>query len=243
MRRSAVINKIINKAAFMRAVKKSALFLCMFILITLVMALSACSPAGMLSGAAATGVIAAAEERPVGTVVGDFALKLSVEKKLMEKKALFPKVSVEVIEGKVFLTGKLDSVEERIDATRRSWNVEGVKEVVNDIAIAEPVGVGEYTRDFMLATKLRTRLLSDVDVSAINYSIESSDRVLYIMGIARSEAELDRVINHARNVSGVRDVVNYVRIRAQILPGAVASPASQAPQTAPVTSAPLPPPA
>ncbi len=150
------------------------------------------------------------------------------------------------MEGKVFLTGKLDSVEERIDATRRSWNVDGVKEVINDIQIAKPVGVGEYTRDFMLATKLRTRLLSDVDVSAINYSIESSDRVLYIMGIARSETELDRVINHARNVSGVRDVVNYVRIRAQTPPGAIATPVQpvgEAPQPAPVTSAPLPPPA
>ncbi len=85
---------VIHKAAFIRAAKRPALFLCMLILMTVLMALLACSPAGMLSGAAATGVIAAAEERPVGTVVGDFALKLSVEKKLMEKKALFPKVSV-----------------------------------------------------------------------------------------------------------------------------------------------------
>jgi osmotically-inducible protein OsmY len=198
---------------------------------------AACSPAGMISGAVATGGIAVAEERPVRTVLDDLSIKLAVQKKLMDNGGLFPKVSVEVVEGKVLLTGKLRGTGERIACTRLSWSVDSVREVVNMIEIDEPVGASEYVRDIMIAQRLRNRLIGDRDVSSVNYSVESSGRIIYIMGLARSEAELTRVLAHARDVSGVRDVVSYVRLIApEGPPTAVSSAPAPAPASAPASA-------
>jgi osmotically-inducible protein OsmY len=94
-----------------------------------------------------------------------------------------------------------------------AWQIEGVREVIDEIEVADRAGVLDGARDYWITTQLRVALTVDRDVSAINYSIDTVNGTVYLMGIARDQAELDRVTNHARNMSYVRRVMSYVTLR------------------------------
>jgi osmotically-inducible protein OsmY len=111
----------------------------------------------------------------------------------------------------VLLTGQLPSEEMRLEAVRLAWQADGVEEVINEIQIGDS-SVGDLATDTWISTQLKTDLLLDSEVYSINYSIETSNGVVYILGVARSQAELDRVIDYARNLANVRRVVSYVRV-------------------------------
>lgn len=176
--------------------------------------LSACSVPGMVIGAGATAGIAAAEERGVETALDDLKIDVEIKRQFFElDENLFAAISTEVHDGRVLLTGVVDEPEMRMSAARLSWGVDGVSEVINEIKVAGDASIAQASKDIFISTELRARLMGDGDVSAINYSIETVRGTIYLLGIARSESELQRVINHARNVSGVRNIVPYVRVK------------------------------
>ena len=176
--------------------------------------LSACSVPGMVIGAGATAGIAAAEERGVETALEDLKIDVEIKRQFFElDENLLAAISTEVHGGRVLLTGIVDEPEMRMSAARLSWGVDGVSEVINEIKVAGDASIAQASKDIFISTELRARLMGDDDVSAINYSIETVRGTIYLLGIARSESELQRVINHARNVSGVRNIVPYVRVK------------------------------
>jgi len=176
--------------------------------------LSACSVPGMVIGAGATAGIAAAEERGVETALDDLKIDVEIKRQFFElDENLLAAISTEVHDGRVLLTGVVDEPEMRMSAARLSWGVDGVSEVINEIKVAGDASIAQASKDIFISTELRARLMGDGDVSAINYSIETVRGTIYLLGIARSESELQRVINHARNVSGVRNIVPYVRVK------------------------------
>lgn len=176
--------------------------------------LSACSVPGMVIGAGATAGIAAAEERGVETALDDLQIDVEIKRQFLElDENLLAAISTEVHDGRVLLTGVVDEPEMRMSAARLSWGVDGVSEVINEIKVAGDASIAQASKDIFISTELRARLMGDGDVSAINYSIETVRGTIYLLGIARSESELQRVINHARNVSGVRNIVPYVRVK------------------------------
>lgn len=176
--------------------------------------LSACSVPGMVIGAGATAGIAAAEERGVETALDDLKIDVEIKRQFFElDENLLAAISTEVHGGRVLLTGVVDEPEMRMSAARLSWGVDGVSEVINEIKVAGDASIAQASKDVFISTELRARLMGDGDVSAINYSIETVRGTIYLLGIARSESELQRVINHARNVSGVRNIVPYVRVK------------------------------
>jgi osmotically-inducible protein OsmY len=176
--------------------------------------LSACSVPGMVIGAGATAGIAAAEERGVATALDDLQIDVEIKRQFLElDENLLAAVSTEVHDGRVLLTGVVDEPEMWMSAARLSWGVDGVSEVINEIKVAGDASIAQASKDIFISTELRARLMGDGDVSAINYSIETVRGTIYLLGIARSESELQRVINHARNVSGVRNIVPYVRVK------------------------------
>ena len=176
--------------------------------------LSACSVPGMVIGAGATAGIAAAEERGVKTALDDLQIDVEIKRQFLDlDENLLAAVSTEVHDGRVLLTGVVDEPEMRMTAARLSWGVDGVAEVINEIKVAGDASIAQASKDIFISTELRARLMGDGDVSAINYSIETVRGTIYLLGIARSESELQRVINHARNVSGVRNIVPYVRVK------------------------------
>ncbi len=118
-----------------------------------------------------------------------------------------------VYEGRVLITGEVPSEEWRAEAVKRAWRVDGVKEVYDEIQVGPEEGFTQDMGDTAITTKLSTQIKLDADVKSINYTITTVRGVVYVIGSARSQRELDDVVNHARNIANVRRVVSYVRIR------------------------------
>lgn len=169
---------------------------------------------GIVAAGGATAASASAQERGIGGALSDTAIRARINDLwFTHDESLFTAVSLSVVEGRVLLTGSVKSEAARVDAVRLAWQADGVKEVINEIRVADSESVGSYARDTWISTKLKAKLLLDENVSALNYSIETVEGTVYLMGVARSEAELERVKNQARDVPYVRRVVSYVMLK------------------------------
>ncbi len=168
------------------------------------LALSGC--AGAVVGAGATAGVSLAQERSIGAAIDDASISTQLSASLLEDSfQLFRDVDHEVVEGRVLLTGKVGEQESRLRAEAMAWKIEGVKEVANAIQVTTEGGFQSFARDVRISTELRGKIIGDPDVNGINYSLETVNGTIYLIGIAQDEAELNRVIRHARNIEGVRD--------------------------------------
>lgn len=178
--------------------------------------LAACmpSPTSMAIGAGALVAVKASQERGLVTSIDDDRIWTEINARwLASDAAMFQKLRLQVHEGRALLAGIVQKPAMRVAAVRIAWQVDGVEEVINEIDVAEPDEVGGTIQDQWIVQELRGRLLIDRAVRAINYSVESVRGTIYLMGIAQSAAELQRVIDHARDIAYVRRVVSYVRIK------------------------------
>jgi osmotically-inducible protein OsmY len=177
-------------------------------------ALAGCSTTDLAVGAGATVATAASEERGLGQAADDNRIALDIQARLVGAgQGMFTKVDVSVQEARVLLTGRVEAPEMRVEAVRIAWQVDGVAEVIDRIELAEPEDFGGYVDDFWIAQKLRAKILLDSHVRSINYNIDCVAGTIYLMGVAQDAAELQRVIDHARDVPYVRAVVSYVRLK------------------------------
>ncbi len=175
--------------------------------------LSACSVAGVATGAAATTGIAAAQEGGLSRAVSDTRLKILInEAWLQHDLDMFSKLSTTIKNGRVLITGVVQEPGHRVEAVRLAWQVDGVQSVINEIRVAESEGITGFAQDTWITTRLRTELTFDRDVQSINYSIDTVQGVVYLMGYAQSQLELNNVIERARALSGVKQVVSYVKL-------------------------------
>src|SRR3546814_5546522 len=113
------------------------------------------------------------------------------------------KVNLQVQEGRVLLTGNVRLPGQRGGAVRLAWQPPGVREVINEITVDDTSGLGNFARDTWISTELRSTLLFDQDVSSIDYSIETVNQVIYLMGVAQSQAELDRSEEHTSELQSL----------------------------------------
>jgi osmotically-inducible protein OsmY len=174
--------------------------------------LSGC--AGVLVGGAATVGVAAVQERSVGSAVDDATIEFRIKDQFLEKSdKLFTRVSVDSVEGRVLLSGTVDTPDDRVDVARFTWQVDGVKEVFNEVEVRDRSGLIDYFKDVRIANELRLKLLTDKEISAINYSVETVNGVIFLMGIGQDQAELERVTGHASNIKGVTRVVSFVVLK------------------------------
>lgn len=172
-----------------------------------------CTPLGLAAGAGATAGTAAMQERGLKGAASDTAIYSRInELMIRDDLALYSKVGIEVQEGRVLLTGTVDKPEARIQAVRLAWQADGVKEVINEITVGE-TDAAQKARDALITTRLSSRLLFDQEISSINYNVDTVDGVVYLMGVAQDQGEMDRVLRHARDIQYVRRVVNYVRLK------------------------------
>jgi osmotically-inducible protein OsmY len=181
--------------------------------------LTGCSPVGMAIGAGATVANMAMEERGFGNAVRDDVIWTDINGRLLNNSSqLFLNVNLQVHEGRVLLTGFVQKPEDRVEATRLAWEPSGVREVLNEIKLGRSRDFGDYSEDAALVQQINLKLLLDRDVRQSNYSVDCIRSTVYLMGIARTKAELQRVIDHVRDVPYVRAVVNHVRVRTDPLP-------------------------
>ena len=206
------------------------------------LALAACSPVGMAVGAGATVTNMAMEERGFVTSAKDKLIWTEISNHLINRdQKLFQNVDVQVHEGRVLLSGFVQKPEERIEATRLAWEPDGVREVVDEIKLGRSLDGGDFAEDVYLIQQIRLKLMFDRNIRAINYSVDCIRSTVYLMGIARTPAELQRVIDHVRDVPYVRAVVNHVRVRTDPLPPIPDTPPTfAATNSAPIAATPAP---
>ncbi len=169
---------------------------------------------GVAVGAGATAGVAAYQERGIEAAAIDLNLEAQIVNLWLQKdETLTLKLGIEAYEGRILLTGVVEDPEMRDDAVRLVWTVIGVKEVFNEIQVTSDSGIVDLARDSWITTQLKSKLTLDNKVLAINYAIETVNGIVYLIGIAQNQDELDRVIAHSRTISYVRRVISHVRVK------------------------------
>ena len=182
--------------------------------------LVACSPTQMVVGAGATVGLAAAQDRGISGTVEDTRIRLEINEGLLsEDFGLFQDIHLQVQHGRVLLSGSVPDEEARVTAVRIAWQAEGVREVINEIEVRDDQSVTDFAQDRWIEVQLRAKLLGDREVSSLDISIESVDQSVYLIGVARSQDEIDRVVGHAKDVPYVRRVVSHVNLKGAPEPG------------------------
>ncbi|QGR02722.1 BON domain-containing protein [Ehrlichia ruminantium] len=188
-------------------------FLVNFLLIVLlVINQTGCS--GIMAGlAVTTGAIITLQDKSIGDTIDDTAILIRINKELFNV-GLFPIVTVKVSEGRVLLIGTVKSLEDQIKAERVAWHQKDVKEVVNEIVVDKAsINLKEAAIDAMISAQVKARILSQSKVRSMNYSVNTVNGTVYLMGIAQNQAELDKVVAIARKVKKVKQVISYVRLK------------------------------
>jgi osmotically-inducible protein OsmY len=142
--------------------------------------------------------------------VPDPILTRAVESQWETVPGLNDRLDVTVRDGQALLTGRAANADERVEAVRLAWQVNGVKEVINEVGIGDESSLSDKAADAWITAQLRTKLLTDSDITSGNYTIETINQTIHLMGRARSQVELDRVREYARNIARVRQVVSHV---------------------------------
>ena len=173
-----------------------------------------CSPAGILASGGATGMVVAEGDRSFGAVVDDATIKINIAAKFINSDDnLFVDVSTSVLEGRVLLTGLVDTQEIRIDAVRRVWEVAGVNEVINEILIGNRASLKEYAQDVWITTQVRGLAAKTVGLRSVAYNFETIQGKVYIVGITSRPEQLEAIIDAAKTIKGVSEIINYVIVK------------------------------
>ncbi len=155
-----------------------------------------------------TGVSVAFDPRSVGTQIDDSIMQknLSAKVLMLDKKYLLS-VKSKVLDGRIFLTGKIDNPEEKLKLTKLAWETQGVRSVRNDIKIKEDFNFKQSAKDLLITSQLRTALILSKKIKATNYQIDTYKNKIYIYGIALTSDEKDEVINEAKKILDVKNVI------------------------------------
>ena len=173
-----------------------------------------CSPAGVLASGGATTMVVAEGDKSLGTAVDDATIKLNISRKLLtSENNLFRDIDTSVIEGIVLLTGIVENQEKRIEAVKIVWEVDGVKEVINEIEIGEKTSIKEYANDVWITTQIKALAARDIGLRSISYNVETIKGKVFLAGITSRPEQLETLVNITKNVKGVKEVVNYVVIK------------------------------
>ncbi len=160
------------------------------------------------SGVFGTGVSVALDPRSVGTQIDDSIMQknLSARIILSDKKYLLS-IKSKVLDGRIFLTGKVENPENKLKLTKMAWETEGVRSVRNDIKVKEDFNFKQSAKDLLITSQLRTALILDKEIKSTNYQIDTYKKKIYIYGIAMTSDEKDKVIDEAKQVLDVKDVI------------------------------------
>tara|TARA_B000000532_G_scaffold131695_1_gene105592 strand:- start:207 stop:800 length:594 start_codon:yes stop_codon:yes gene_type:complete len=155
-----------------------------------------------------TGVSVALDPRTVGTQIDDSIMQKTISAKILarDKKHLIA-VKTKVLDGRIFITGKVDNPEEKLLITKLAWETKGARSVRNDIKIKEEFNFKQSAKDLLITSQLRTALIINKNIKATNYQIDTYKKKIYVYGIALTSEEKDLVISEAKEILDVEDVI------------------------------------
>jgi len=155
-----------------------------------------------------TGVSVAFDPRTVGTQIDDSIMEKGLSTKiLLVDKKYFLTVKSKVLDGRIFLTGKVDDPEEKLQLTKLAWETKGVRSVRNDIKVKEEFNFKQSSKDLLITTQLRTALIINKDIKATNYQIDTYKKKIFIYGIAMTTEERELVLEEAKQILDVQNVI------------------------------------
>ena len=158
-----------------------------------------------------TGVSVAFDPRSVGTQIDDSIMQKNLSARIvLLNKDYFLSVKSKVLDGRIFLTGKVDNPEEKLLLTKLAWEIKGARSVRNDIKIKEGFNFKRSSKDILITSQLRTALIFNKKIKSANYSIDTYKKKIYIYGIANSKDEQSLVIEEAKQILDVEDVISSI---------------------------------
>jgi len=159
-------------------------------------------------------MVVAEGDRSLGTVVDDATIKVNIAAKFINAgENLFVDINTTVLEGRVLLTGLVDSQEIRIDTVRLVWEVDGVNEVINEIEIGNRDSLKDYASDLWINTQAKALAAKTVGLRSVAYNFETIKGKIYVAGITSQPDQLQKMIEALKNIKGVNEIVNYVIIK------------------------------
>ena len=177
------------------------------ILIFLFLILTGCIGASS-KGVFGTGVSIALDPRSLGTQIDDSIMDKSLEAKILTmNKNYFLNVKSKVLDGRIFLTGKVDTPEEKLKLTKLAWEIRGARSVKNDIKIKSEFNFQQSAKDILITSQLRSAMIFNKKINSVNYNIDTYKKVIYIYGISQSSDEKNEILKEAKEILDVKDVV------------------------------------
>ena len=163
------------------------------------------------SGVFGTGVSVALDPRTLGTQIDDSIMQKNLQARLvLTEKTYLVKLSVKVLDGRIFLGGKVDEPEEKLRITKIAWETKGVRSVKNNIAIKQKFSIINVTKDILITSQLRVALILNKNVSAANFNIDTINQKTYVFGIAHSENEKKEIIQEAKQIVDLKELVTSI---------------------------------
>ena len=195
-------------------IKKNTKIVFVFFLISTLFFIYSCSPQRILATGGGTAMVVAEGDRTLGTVVDDATIKINIAAKFLNAgNNLFVDINTTVLEGRVLLTGLIDNQELRIEAVRLVWEIEGVREVINEIEIGNREGIKDYAKDLWINTQARGLAAKTIGLRAVAYNFETINGKIYIAGITTKPDQLDMLIESLKTIKGVTEIINYVIVK------------------------------
>ena len=159
-------------------------------------------------GVFGTGVSVALDPRTLGTQIDDGIMDKNLDARLLlVDKNYFLNVSTQVLDGRIFITGKVESPEEKLKITKLAWETQGVRSVRNDLKIKEKFNFKQSSKDILITSQLRSAIIFNKKIKSANYSIDTYKKTIYIYGIAETEDEKNEVIKEAKEILDVKNVI------------------------------------
>ena len=181
-----------------------------FIILFLLLLLNSCVGSST-SGVFGTGVSVALDPRTLGTQIDDSIMQKNLRARLVltEKKYLV-KISVKVLDGRIFLGGKVDEPEEKLRITKMAWETKGSRSVKNNIVIKQKFSFKNTVKDILITAQLRTALILNKNVKAANFNIDTINQKTYVFGIAHNENEKKEIIQEAKQIVDLKEIVTSI---------------------------------
>ena len=159
-------------------------------------------------GVFGTGVSVALDPRTLGTQIDDGIMDKNLDARLLiSNKSYILNINTQVLDGRIFITGKVDTPEEKLQITKIAWETEGVRSVRNDLKIKEEFNFKQSAKDILITSQLRSAIIFNKKIKSANYSIDTYKKKIYIYGIAETEDEKNEVIKEAKEILDVENVV------------------------------------
>ena len=181
-----------------------------FFYLLLLIILTGCVGASS-TGVFGTGVTIAMDPRTLGTQIDDSVMDKTLDARLLAlNKNYFISVKTKIIDGRIFITGKVNTPEEKLQITKVAWETKGARSVKNDLKIKEKFDFKQSAKDLLITSQLRSAMIFNKQIKAVNYNIDTYKKKIYVYGISQTKEEKEEVINEAKQILDVEDVITSI---------------------------------